>query len=228
MKRKINLVGPNTLTVSLPAKIVKKLNLKKGDELELIEEGNNIVLSSDINSSEEKSITIDITGLSYSSMWRCIRSAYCIGFTKIEIVFNSLHVIHTSQRRKIRNEPDKLETYVAITTIVHRLHGMSIVEHYPNKVTVKETSRLNFDDFDVFLKRILKLVYTIANEVLEAIKLKDDLRLRNVYYFDDDINDWTYSCLKMLNVNHQKRTASVLPLLIYLEKIGDLYINIVK
>ncbi|MCK5630481.1 MAG: AbrB/MazE/SpoVT family DNA-binding domain-containing protein, partial [Nanoarchaeota archaeon] len=35
MKRKVNKVGQNTLTVSLPSKWVKKLNIKPGDELEL-------------------------------------------------------------------------------------------------------------------------------------------------------------------------------------------------
>ena len=44
MKRKINLVGQNTLTVSLPTKWAKRYNLKKGDEVEVSEEEKNIQL----------------------------------------------------------------------------------------------------------------------------------------------------------------------------------------
>ena len=45
MKRKVNRVGQNTLTVSLPSKWVKENDVKQGDELEIIEEHNKILLS---------------------------------------------------------------------------------------------------------------------------------------------------------------------------------------
>ena len=38
MKRKVNRVGQNTLTISLPAKWAKNNNIKPGDELEIFEE----------------------------------------------------------------------------------------------------------------------------------------------------------------------------------------------
>ena len=40
MKRKINRVGPNTLTVSLPSKWAKRYGLRKGDEINLEEQTN--------------------------------------------------------------------------------------------------------------------------------------------------------------------------------------------
>ena len=43
MKRKINAVGTGTLTVSLPNKWAQKYNLKKGDELNVAEEGGSLV-----------------------------------------------------------------------------------------------------------------------------------------------------------------------------------------
>ena len=53
MKRKVNLVGPNTLTVSLPSSWVKKYNISKGDTLDVFEEGQNLVIG---NSNESKKI----------------------------------------------------------------------------------------------------------------------------------------------------------------------------
>ena len=44
MKRKINRVGQNTLTVSLPTKWVKKIGIKQGDELDIFEEGRNLTI----------------------------------------------------------------------------------------------------------------------------------------------------------------------------------------
>ena len=49
MKRKINRVGPATYTVSLPKKWVEEQKLKKGDEIEVEERGNTVVVSSSKN-----------------------------------------------------------------------------------------------------------------------------------------------------------------------------------
>ena len=45
MKRKVNKVGPTTLSITLPSKWVKENNIKKGDELELDLKNNNISIT---------------------------------------------------------------------------------------------------------------------------------------------------------------------------------------
>ena len=45
-KRKVSLIGPSTLMVSLPSKWVKEFGVKKGDEINITENGPNLLLES--------------------------------------------------------------------------------------------------------------------------------------------------------------------------------------
>ena len=47
MKRKIVQHGSSSLTVSIPYKWIQKYNLNKGDEINIEENGNSLILSSD-------------------------------------------------------------------------------------------------------------------------------------------------------------------------------------
>ena len=44
MIRKVNLIGPSSLMISLPSKWVRRLQVKKGDEIEVKEKGNSLVV----------------------------------------------------------------------------------------------------------------------------------------------------------------------------------------
>jgi len=45
MKRKVTLHGPATLSVSLPLKWARMFNVKKGDELEVVEQKDSLLIS---------------------------------------------------------------------------------------------------------------------------------------------------------------------------------------
>ena len=45
MRRKVIKQGPSTLMVSLPSKWVKNKNIKRGDEINLFEQGEDIIIS---------------------------------------------------------------------------------------------------------------------------------------------------------------------------------------
>ena len=59
MKRKLNRVGQNTLTVSLPSEWAKTHNLKPGDDIELMESGNTLTISKS-KIPEKREVTIEI------------------------------------------------------------------------------------------------------------------------------------------------------------------------
>lgn len=228
MKRKVNLVGPSTLTVSLPSKWVKKTSLKKGDEINLEEEGNRLIISSGINSSSKK-IEIDITNMSTSSVWRMVRALYIIGYTQITVNFDNPYIINTASRRIFTDDPEKLETYRFLRNLADRLNTLEVMEHSTNKIVLKETSKISFDDFDLYLKRILKVLDTITKEVYDATVAYDKGKLKNLLYFDNDVNISVDTCLKLLNNYSFSHNVSLLiPLVIYLEVIGDIYIDIAK
>ena len=59
MKRKVVQVGPTTLMVSLPQKWAQHCGIRKGHEIDVIEEGNTLILGASIQP-KFKEITITI------------------------------------------------------------------------------------------------------------------------------------------------------------------------
>ena len=62
MKRKVIKQGPATLMISLPSKWAKNIGLKQGDEVELIEKGNGLLISSG-SVSEGKECLIELKNI---------------------------------------------------------------------------------------------------------------------------------------------------------------------
>ena len=87
MKRKIIKQGHNTLTITLPSKWVKKLNINERDEIDVNEENNNLIISAKENN-EEKKASFDITGFTIPLFWRYFQSAYRAGCDEIKIMFD--------------------------------------------------------------------------------------------------------------------------------------------
>ncbi|MFA6889132.1 MAG: AbrB/MazE/SpoVT family DNA-binding domain-containing protein, partial [Candidatus Woesearchaeota archaeon] len=91
MNRKIVKHGMSTLTVSLPAKWVKKHQLQQGDEISIIEKDQNLLIS--MQKMKEKEIHLTLP----SSSERYIRSylgrAYKKGYSTIHLSFSSSDTI---------------------------------------------------------------------------------------------------------------------------------------
>src|SRR3989338_3672266 len=87
MKRKINRVGHNTLTISLPSKWAKKYNLQPRDELEVIEEKNRLLISSESQPKKDLGrISFKIGKENYEwSIRKILFSTYESGFDEVEI-----------------------------------------------------------------------------------------------------------------------------------------------
>ncbi len=87
MKRKVIKQGHNTLTITLPNKWVKELGIVSGDELDVVENNGSIIVNGKQHS-ENKSTTIDLTGLRVPMIWRFFQSAYREGYNEIKLVFD--------------------------------------------------------------------------------------------------------------------------------------------
>jgi len=229
MKRKLNLVGQNTLTVSLPSRWTKKLNLKKGDELEVSEESRGLLISAE-GRVIEKEATIDITNMKSSSVWRNMKALYQAGYSQITVMFSSPFIINNTSRRDIKNEPEKIEVYFLMTSIAGRLEGMKIIKHGLNKLIIKETSKLDPKNLDLYIKRILDLIVIISEESYNAFKKNDTDTLRNILFLDEEVNALSDTCLRMVNtyLHTDEEVVLLVPIIVLLERIGDDYISLLK
>src|SRR3989344_2833381 len=81
MKRKVALIGPSTLMVSLPSKFVKKFGIKKGDELDVEEKGSSLTINID-KITQGKSKNLDVHELN-KEVNEYLRSFYSL-YNKID------------------------------------------------------------------------------------------------------------------------------------------------
>ncbi len=205
MKRKAIQLAKQTIVVSLPSKWVKQQGIKKGDEIDVEEKGNELIVGSR-GISEQKKITLDIKGLD-NVLYRIVGALYKAGYNEIEFIYETPKELDTIQK-----------------TIRRSLTGFEIIEQSKNKVTVKEVSKLEIEEFDKFLKKCFQSLISTGEESLECIKKFDASGMEKVALMDDMINTYCDFCRRVINANQNISKAPVKYFIAeQLEKIGDMY-----
>ena len=166
MKRKVIQIANSTQLISLPRKWSQKYGVKKGDELEVEENGNKIVIGTEKGVSLE-TVEIDITGLDRSSIMYYIRSIYRMGYDEIKVNFNNPTTIHYRLN-------EKKSVIAVIHTEVNRLVGVEIVQQKENFCIIKDLSpNPPIAEFDNILRRIFLLITDATKELVEGIKSRN-------------------------------------------------------
>src|SRR3972149_1306231 len=157
--RKIQKVGAATLTISLPKAWVSQRNLKKGDQVFLVEEGKALkVLPSD--AAEERRSTssdyiIDSDLCDEPGMLeRVIVGNYVLGHERI--------IVRSSLRLRSEHQDE-------VRRSVRRLIGMGIVEESSSKVVLQCSINPANYPLDTLVKRLYNLGSTMLSEALEAL-----------------------------------------------------------
>jgi phosphate uptake regulator len=205
MKRKIMKLGPATLVISLPSKWARKQEIKPGDEIDLEEQENSLILrlKEDVKNTKE---IIDIRNIN-KLYKRIFASRYLKGVDEIEIHFDTQEKSRAIQKR------------------VDDMIGMEVIEQGKDKIIVKDLSGQNQDNFDNILKRILFLLNSLSDESLKAIQ-KRETDLEYLEDLEKNMNRFTDYCFRILNKKGHtdyRETAVLYCILFLLEDIGDEY-----
>ena len=211
MKRKVNLVGQNTLTVSLPSKWIKKYNIEKGNELDVEEEGTNLLIKTQ-SAPAAKEIVVDVSGLTPRLADRFMARAYQKGYDTITVKY------------------DKPEIAIAVQNKVKELLGFEIMEQNEDSIIIRSISSKLDIDFDSSLRRAFLIVVDMADICLKAFSKDDKKTLENLFYKDLDVNKFCYFCLRSVNKGfHSGFGTHILYYLIEsLEDVGDEYKALAK
>jgi len=212
MKRKIIKQGISTLTISLPSKWVKQFNLEGGDEVEVIESDQNLIISTS-QRIKAKSITLDITGLPDKIVWRYFTALYMSGYDEILIRFS---------------EPKQFNL---MQEIVDDHIGFAIVEQGSKSCVAKEVAQPQPDDFDKLFRRLFHMVTTASNDLLGAVIKNDYESMMIVHESDYNINKISGYCIRLLNkFGHPtaQNTMNLDDIARNLERFGDSYKHIAK
>lgn len=211
IKRSVIQIANSTQLISLPRKWSQKYGVKKGDELEITENGGSLKITTEKVSHVEE-ITVDVSGLTPRLADRFLARAYQKGYDKITIEF------------------DKPELMIAIQNKVPELLGFEIMEQGKNSCIIQTISSKLEVDFDSSLRKAFIITLDMANSCLEALKNNENKTLENLYHRDFDVNKFCYFCLRAINKGqHEGFGTYILYYLIeLLEDVGDEYKALAK
>jgi len=217
VKRKVSLIGPSTLMVSLPSRWVKEFGVKKGDEIEITENGSNLLLESQ-RLKKGEALKINLTGLNANLIYYTIYSAYRGGSEEIELVFDEERVVN-------KNTGEKEMVLDLISSAVDNLVGMEIMTQRKNYVQIKEISKVNREEFSNALMRIFITLVNTSEDMVDAMKSKDGVILEKIKKMSDKkINKLCDFCARIINkggVVENNKSPIYYNIISTLEELGD-------
>ena len=140
MKRKIVKQGAATMMISLPSKWIKKNELLKGDEIDLDEKDNDIIISTSENKKARKEITIKLTDKNKGNIKNVLTHLYRRGYDKI--IFENFD----------------LSDFKEIKRSTRLLLGFEITEKDGDKCVLENISEPSESKYDVMLRKVFLII----------------------------------------------------------------------
>jgi len=210
MKRRIIKQGHSTLTLTLPSDWIKKLNLKAGDEVDVLEKESSLIVNGH-EKTKEKSTTIDITNFTIPLLWRFFQAAYRSGNDEIKIMFDSnkheyedAYHFYTTQfdYSKLGEKVPSKPAIAMIQGVVDRFIGMGIIETGRDYCIVREMGEPTIKEFDNSLRRIFLVIQQMFDRIIEAITREEygDASLcKEIHAIDLNVDRFVDYCCRILN-----------------------------
>ncbi|PIN80964.1 hypothetical protein COV16_00110 [Candidatus Woesearchaeota archaeon CG10_big_fil_rev_8_21_14_0_10_34_8] len=206
MQRKALQQGQATLVVSLPAKWVHKHDIVKGQSLEVVEEDNTIVISTESKEKEiKKEFNIDEHVGEFNKY--ILNYFYQKGYDEVKINFSN-----PEQRQKI------------IGSI--SLGRFDIISREKKSITIKSLMPTDITKFDTFLRKAFLIIIDMGEKIIEAIKNKEYVYLTEIKENEKINNKYCDLCHRILNKKMKIDSENIIFLYCLvrdLEKVGDSY-----
>ncbi|MBN2112010.1 hypothetical protein JW707_02815, partial [Candidatus Woesearchaeota archaeon] len=189
--RKVIQIADSTQLISLPRKWAVAHNLKKGDELEVMEEGSLLMISTG-KVAEIGSAEVDVTGMERDTLMFLVRSLYKNGYDEITLNFKN-------NKTKNLRTGETLSTMEVITKEVSRLNGMEIFTQKPNSCTIKSLSDESSKVFDTMLRRVFILTLEAIGDLRAGFKSYDEPLLESIQQKHDTITRFLVYSQRLLH-----------------------------
>ena len=208
MIRKVIQLAGKTSVVSLPLKWVQKNNISKGEELEVLDKGNRLIVNKIGLKPEDLKITLDINNKHIFDK-RYIADLYKRGYDEIYIKYPKIDL--ASEIKK------------------SNLLGYEIVDQGKEFCTIKNVSVGLESEFDTMLRRSFRLAKEMALNLEEYFSGKK-VNLEEIRDLEALNNKFTDFCLRLLNKNgyvQNHKTTFLYVIVRELESIADIFKYIV-
>lgn len=155
MKRKVVKLGPATLVVSLPSKWTKKFSVKAGDELDLEEEENKLVIVPG-GVKEKLETSISLSNHTESSIRTMLTNAYRLGYDSVRVAFD------TEKQFQILNDVVKT-----------RLIGFEVIKKEKGSCVIENLTEPSGDQFETLMQKVLYNVSELLTLTKQRFKKEE-------------------------------------------------------
>lgn len=174
MKRKLVKQGQNALTVTLPSDWVKKHSLKPGDDVEVVEKNESIIVNPKVHIVGKRvEFNIDVNNRWY--IGQVVRHCYFSGYKEVLIRFKDKSVLKTIRER------------------VNQLLGFEIVDINVDSCLIRNISLELDEEFDSLYRKVFLLTKNLFDML---IKSEYDLDMVMSTY--NDIMKFALFCRRVL------------------------------
>ncbi len=168
--------------ISLPSKWIKQFNLKKGDEINIEEVDNSLIISKE-SKKEKKKVKLNLTNYTESAIRTGIINSYRSGFDIIEINFK-----------------DNNQYKIILNTINNYLIGFDVIKKEKNICVIENITEPSEDQFDVLFRKILYNISLLINGT-EA-RLKEEAKFEDYEEIVLSIHKYDNFCRRVISKNN--------------------------
>ncbi|MEM3154425.1 MAG: AbrB/MazE/SpoVT family DNA-binding domain-containing protein [Candidatus Woesearchaeota archaeon] len=205
MRRKVIQIADSTQLISLPRKWAVQHNIKKGDELDIVEEGSRIIVAPASSGELFKRTEIDLAKLE-PIIPRVLHALYKVGYDEVILRYQNQEIVAKIQK------------------MLHdEMIGYEIVEQKPSYCVIRTIAGSYNSEYDTILRRTFLLLKTMLEGLVEVIESGNTTTVASLRFMESANNKYTGFCRRVINRNGLK---SKLPNVHYilveeLEKIAD-------
>ncbi|HUV03052.1 MAG TPA: phosphate uptake regulator PhoU [Desulfobacteria bacterium] len=176
-KRKIQLTGGSTYTISLPIKWAREAGVKQGDELSLVQRADKSLVLTPLKEKEEQIKYAELVlseKESFEGNFRYLIAHYLVGYDVVKLL--SPGGFEAEARKRIKAEVRK------------RLIGMEVVGESSQEIVLK--SFLKYEDFTLrdAIRSMYKIIVSMLEDAISALEKSDHNRAKDVIERDNEID----------------------------------------
>ncbi|MBS3176339.1 AbrB/MazE/SpoVT family DNA-binding domain-containing protein [Candidatus Woesearchaeota archaeon] len=217
MKRKINKVGQNTLTISLPNTWVKKNQIKPGEELEVLEDGPNLHVTRNKKWFDSNRAIVNVEHMSKFMLNRTLSALYTYGFQEIEVRYKEQELFDYKTQRKV-----SVEDY--IKELLTKLLGLEVISHSKDKILLHAFIK-DFEpkELEMTIRRIYYLTKEFLDSFIVAMQTDFEPFFQRYYLFHDNISKFNFYSQRMLYLSDydERVKGKIFALLTLIDKTMD-------
>lgn len=217
--RKVNNVGRDTLTVSIPKSWTIKNNINKGDQLNMEKHADRLIIKT-INFKQKEGI-IDTRNTNTFLLNKLILNAYMKNFNKI--------IINIEKEKIYNNETDTdVSIFNYLASITSAYIGMEIISHRKDKIIIQNLfEEGEVSNLPIIQKRVVSLYSELIEKTIEKMDSSKNFQNPQISRETINIRKFIYYNMRLV-VNSEKSIFSKIKLYVLYDHLDNSLYNIEK